>query len=146
MDTLSQAFTAHHHLLDRLFDTARTSIARGDWMLAKPEFQGFRREIETHMSVEERYLFPALAAGADTQDLALVEILRKGHKDLRSFFEEILEAILSQDAEEALALMDTVGIILAQHDKREEEELYPAVDRLLASETGPVLQALGQVA
>ncbi|MEK8089708.1 hemerythrin domain-containing protein [Thermithiobacillus plumbiphilus] len=142
METLSQIFTEHHHLLDRLFDAARASIKGGDWMLAEPEFQHFRREIEKHMAVEESYLFPAMTAGADAQDIALVEILRKGHQDLRSFFEEILEAILSHDAEEALALMDTVSIILEQHDKREEDELYPAVDRLFTGQRGPVLQAV----
>lgn len=82
------------------------------------------------MSTEEERLFPVYET-RHGPDNPLTGILRKGHRDLRGFFEEISETIAGQDFEEAAALMDTVSQILAHHDEKEEHEFYPAVAPLI---------------
>lgn len=142
METLQTAFIEDHHRADALFEAARQAIGAGDWALAQEHFSAFRRGIENHMRVEETFLFPAFEGAPGNADDPLTHILRKGHKDLRAFFEEVLEAILSQDAEEALEVMGTVQVILEQHDAKEENELYPAIDGLLQPQSATVLSEL----
>lgn len=143
MDTrLIDDFTRHHRHLDDTFAEARSAAEDGDFARAVEAFQAFREAIDRHMGAEETWLFPAYEArhGADN---ALTSILRKGHRDLRGFFEEIAEALDQGDGDEAVALMGTVGLILQHHDEKEEQEFYPAAAPLLA-DPGPAITALGR--
>lgn len=126
MESLAGVFRKDHERLDIRLDAARLEAQRGAAGAARAEFGEFRRGIERHMAVEEALLFPAYEArhGADNP---LTSTLRKGHADLRVFFSEMDESLAQDDAEEFLALADTVGQILLHHDRKEEEELYPVV-------------------
>ena len=137
---LIDGFTRHHRTLDRAFEDARQATGDGDFVRARAAFQGFRDAIERHMGAEETWLFPAYEARYGN-DNALTSILRKGHRDLRGFFEEIAEALDEGDGDEGAALMDTVGQILHHHDEKEEQEFYPAVATLVDDPT-PALTAL----
>ena len=130
MVSIPVVFTTHHRRLDDLFTATRRAVENEDWAAASALFLVFNNTIERHMQTEEEYLFPAYerAHGADNP---LTGILRKGHKDLRSFFVEIRETIDDGDGGEATALIDTVGQILHHHDTREEDEFYPAVAPLI---------------
>ncbi len=128
-DLLTQ-FSAHHRRLDEAFLAAHEAVQKADWARAPDAFQTFRDAIEKHMGIEEAHLFPTYEQhhGADN---ALTGILRKGHRDLRGFFEEIAETISAKDGDEADALMGTVAQILSHHDEKEEQEFYPAVAPLM---------------
>ncbi len=131
MDTsLIEGFTRHHRALDRAFEGTRCAVDNGDFAQARADFQGFRDAIERHMRAEETWLFPAYEA-QHGQDNPLTSILRKGHRDLRGFFDEIAEALSEGDGDEGTALIGTVGQILHHHDDKEEQEFYPAVAVLL---------------
>ncbi len=123
-------FSEHHRLLDRLYEDLERHAGTADWSGARRAFAAFRDAIERHMRAEEEVLFPAYESvhGADN---ALTGILRKGHRDLRSFFAEIEESLASADKDETQALLGTTRQIIAHHDAREETEFYPAVDPLL---------------
>ncbi len=141
MDTkLTESFTHHHRHLDDTFDEARAAAETGDFVRATEAFQVFRDAIERHMRAEETWLFPAYEAQHGS-DNAMTSILRKGHRDLRGFFEEIAEAVDQADGDEAVALMGTVAQILQHHDEKEEQEFYPAV-ALLLPDPGPAIKAL----
>ena len=129
--TLIDGFTHHHRHLDEAFLVAHRAVNSADWDHAQGAFQIFRDAIEKHMTTEETYLFPTYEQHHGV-DNALTGILRKGHRDLRSFFEEIGETIAAHDADESSALMDTVTQILGHHDQKEETEFYPAVAPLIS--------------
>ena len=80
------------------------------------------------MDIEEQVLFPAVEQGKETP---LTAILRKGHSDLRIFFEEIRDGLAECDAEEVSRLLSSVGTLLRHHDEKEEAELYPAAQERL---------------
>jgi len=130
MSTLIDGFTSHHRTLDAAFLAAHNAVDTANWDRALGAFQTFWEAIERHMATEERHLFPVYERhhGADNP---LTGILRKGHRDLRGFFEEISETIGAHDADEASALMGTVAQILNHHDEKEEQEFYPAVAPLI---------------
>lgn len=131
MTDIQEVFTEDHRRLDGLFANAKQDL-EGSGRGAGAAFDRFCKAIERHMATEEAHLFPAYEQ-RHGPDNALTSILRKGHKDLRAFFEEIAEALARGDTEEAGALMDVVAQILQHHDEKEEAELYPAMLELLSA-------------
>ncbi len=140
--SLIQGFTHDHRLLDGAFARAHRAIDEAKWDTAQEAFRGFWDAIESHMATEEEGLFPVYEARYGHGN-PITEILRKGHRDLRGFFEEISETIAGHDSDEASALMDTVGQILTHHDEKEENEFYPAVAPLIADPQGLISRLAG---
>lgn len=140
-DALVDGFTHHHRTLDEDFEKAKKWAQDGELRQATQALRDFREAIERHMGAEEQRLFPAYES-RHGQDNPLTAILRKGHRDLRGFFDEIEETLEAGDQDEATSLMGTVEQILHHHDEKEEQEFYPAVAPLI-EDASAVLSALG---
>ena len=69
-----------------------------------------------------RELFPAVEDGAET---VLTATLRKGHRDLPVFFDELTDALEAHDAEEYAASPAPCGRCSPVTMSKEEAELYP---------------------
>jgi hemerythrin-like domain-containing protein len=87
------------------------------------------------MDVEEEILFPAVENGTETP---LTAILRKGHRDLRVFFDGIEDALNARDAEEYSRIAASMRALLERHDEKEEAELYPAAQARLGADAAAV--------
>lgn len=115
-----------HERLDGLLEGTATAVRKGQRREAVELLERFRHGIvDSHMVVEETLLFPAFEARENDTEHPLTAVLRKGHVDLRVFFQEMAEAIEAADAEEFGDLLRTVQTVLKQHDAKEEAELYP---------------------
>lgn len=147
MNKIDQIMQQDHEHLDHLLQQSAHAVSIGAWQEAAHLFEIFRHGIvDGHMVVEESTLFPAFEHKEIGDEHPLTALLRKGHQDLRIFFEEMAEAIQDQDTETFGDLLSTVQTILRQHDAMEEKELYPylwkalpdhgeaAAERILASE------------
>jgi hypothetical protein len=69
-------------------------------------------------TLRRRELFPAVEGEAET---VLTATLRKGHRDLPVFFDELNDAL---DAEEYGRIAGAMQALLARRDDKEEAELY----------------------
>uniref|UniRef100_E6QH84 Hemerythrin-like domain-containing protein n=3 Tax=root TaxID=1 RepID=E6QH84_9ZZZZ len=133
MTPIDQIMQQDHERLDQLLEQSAHAVANGTWQEAAHFLETFRHGIvDGHMEVEESTLFPAYEHQEGGEDHPLTALLRKGHQDLRVFFEEMAEAIQNQDAETFDDLLSTVQTILKQHDTKEETELYPFLGAALA--------------
>ncbi len=140
MTTIGKAFAQDHRRLEAELSGAFRSIEASDWQAASASFARFRVGIERHIEVEEQVLFPAVENGLETP---LTAILRKGHRDLKVFFDEVEDAILERDQDEALRVISAMRALLELHDKKEEAELYPvAQERLGAVGAAAISEAL----
>lgn len=140
MTTISEAFAQDHRRLEQGLDASVAHVNAARWHDAAEAFAAFRRSIERHMEIEEKILFPAVERGAETP---LTAILRKGHHDLRVFFDEIDDALQARDAEEYDRIASSVRALLDRHDEKEETELYPAAQAQLGMEGKTVAGLLG---
>jgi len=141
LDSIVQIMQHDHKRLDILLESSAKAVQEGRWQDSVAFLERFRHGIVNgHMVVEETTLFPAFDAQEGGDDHPLTALLRKGHQDLRVFFEEMAEAISVEDVEEFTDLLSTVQTILRQHDAKEETELYPFLSTAL-SDHG---QAAGQ--
>ena len=126
MTPIDQIMQQDHERLDQLLEQSAQAVGKDAWQEAAQFLEAFRHGIvDGHMVVEESTLFPAFELQEGGEDHPLTALLRKGHQDLRVFFEEMAEAIADQDAETFDDLLSTVQTILKQHDAKEETELYP---------------------
>ncbi|MEJ2376451.1 MAG: hemerythrin domain-containing protein [Pseudolabrys sp.] len=137
MQNIGNAFAHDHRRLEQALETSVAHVRAGRWDAAADAFGTFRRGIERHMAVEEEVLFPAVEEGAETP---LTAILRKGHRDLSVFFDELGDAVDARDAVEYDRIADSMRALLDRHDEKEEAELYPAAQARLgtpAAAAGP---------
>ena len=97
MEDIGKVFAHDHRRLEEALDASRAYVRTAQWDAAPAAFTEFRRGIEQHMEIEEQELFPVVEGGAET---ALTAMLRKGHRDLRVFFDELDDALEAHDVEE----------------------------------------------
>jgi hemerythrin-like domain-containing protein len=133
MADIGEAFGGDHQRLERLLEASAAHVRAGQWDAALASFSEFRRGIQQHMDIEEQELFPAVEGGAQTP---LTATLRKGHRDLRAFFDELDDALEARDAEEVGRINRTVRALLTRHDEMEERDLYPAAQARLGEFAG----------
>ena len=139
MQTIGEAFAHDHRRLEQALAASMAHAGAGRWDEAAAAFAVFRRGIERHMEVEEEVLFPAVEAGAETP---LTAILRKGHRDLRVFFDELDDALQARDALECARITASIRALLERHDEKEEAELYPAAQTRLGGAADAVATRL----
>lgn len=140
MQSIGEAFAHDHRRLEHALQAAGGHVYAESWDAAAAAFAAFRRGIERHMQVEEQVLFPAVEGGAETP---LTATLRKGHRDLRVFFDELDDALKARDAEEYSRVAASMRTLLARHDEKEEAELYPAAQARLGADAAAVAARLG---
>jgi hypothetical protein len=76
------------------------------------------RKSNNRKMLRRRELFPAVKA-------VLTATLRKGHRDLPVFCDELNDAFEAHDAEEYGRIAGAMRALLARHDGKDEAELYP---------------------
>ncbi len=139
MESIGEAFGRDHRRLEQALDASAAHAGAAHWAEAAAAFTEFRSGIERHMAIEEQELFPAVEDGAET---ALTAILRKGHRDLRVFFDELGDALEAHDVEEYNRVARSMRALLARHDEKEEAELYPAAQTRLGERLAVVISRL----
>jgi hemerythrin-like domain-containing protein len=138
--SISEAFALDHRRLEQALEASVGHVNAERWDAAAEAFATFRRGIERHMEVEEQVLFPAVEDRAETP---LIAILRKGHRDLRVFFDELDDALKSHDTEEYGRIAASMRALLERHDEKEEAELYPAAQERLGAGAAAAVARLG---
>jgi len=88
--------------------------------------QHFEQEISVHFSAEEKELFPRAAEFEETKPL--VDELRSEHAQLRGCFARATSRSLS--AGDLAAFVET----LARHIRKEERQLFEALQKLMSAE------------
>jgi hemerythrin-like domain-containing protein len=139
MRSVGEAFAHDHRRLERTLQASAAHVGAARWDAAAAAFAKFRRGIERHMEIEEQLLFPAVEGGAETP---LTAILRKGHRDLRVFFDELDDALRARDADEYGRITASMRALLERHDEKEEAELYPAAQARLGAKAAAVAARL----
>lgn len=144
MERLSDAFRRDHQRWEQVLAEVERRVGAGEWAPALAGFAAFREGMEMHMAAEEQCVFPALEAPAGPAGLALTQALRKGHRDLRVFFDEVQDAAAARDQEEFRRIARTMRALLRLHNEKEEAELYPAAESLPAGEASAAVARLAR--
>ena len=126
------SFADDHVRLDQLLATYR-QLKGVDFDRAKQAFKEFKVGLQRHIVQEERVLFPLFEEKTGMHDHGPTAVMRAEHRELARRLEAIHEQVRSRDVESDTE-EDALVEILAAHNCKEENILYPAIDRLLNDE------------
>jgi iron-sulfur cluster repair protein YtfE (RIC family) len=126
------AFADDHDRLDRLFADFR-QLKRTDFARARECFKEFKFGLQRHIVWEEQILFPLFERKTGMTQGGPTAVMRTEHRLIGDRLEAIHQKVRAQDPEsdgEDVALLE----VLSSHNQKEENVLYPALDRLLSAE------------
>jgi hemerythrin-like domain-containing protein len=139
--TVTHGLTRDHAHLDVLFDDATRLAATGELDAAGRAFAEFARELDRHIDVEERILFPAFDACAHMPGPTTV--MRHEHGALKKLVATAKAALAHGDVSAYASVAAELAALVHTHNMKEERVLYPRCDGALdAAARAEVLAAL----
>ena len=137
MTTIADYLTAEHRACDRLLEPAEDHARAQRWDEAGECVHRFLDALALHLDKEEQVLFPALEAVAGP-GFGPTLVMRGEHDGMRELLDRLQEAIAQRDMDEFISSIDTLTILIGQHNMKEERVLYPMTARLLPDADGMI--------
>jgi hemerythrin-like domain-containing protein len=129
MNTVCDHLLFDHKRCGDLFNHAESCVVQRDWREAEFSFLNFRDALQRHIQMEEHVLLPAFEQMMDdAQDP--ISLLRIEHRQLLGMLERMSETIRRREAVDFLLHAETFALLKQQHGVKEEEMLYPMLDKL----------------
>lgn len=138
MDSITDYMEADHRRCDELFADAENAASEGNWGVGESCFQAFVDAIEHHFAMEEGTLFPSFEE-ATGNAMGPTQVMRHEHEQMRELFRSMGEAAGAHDADAFLGDAETLLILMQQHNRKEEQILYPMSDQVFSGNSGEVL-------
>lgn len=135
MDHLTAPLAAHHKACDAAFADLEEAVGKGEWERVQGLSGGFSQSLLAHFGVEEDSLFPAFERRTGMMG-GPTRVMRIEHMQMRSLLEELAAAIGSRDRDETLGVVETLLVLMQQHNLKEENILYPMCDDALGQDAG----------
>jgi iron-sulfur cluster repair protein YtfE (RIC family) len=129
---IRSTFADDHDRLDGLFESFRQA-KKTDFARATQFFKEFKIGLQRHIVWEEQILFPLFEQKTGMVHSGPTEVMRQEHRQIAAHLEAVHDKVRKQDPNsdnEEWALLAA----LAVHNQKEENVLYPALDRLLSDE------------
>lgn len=143
MSSLAEYMSTNHKVCDDAFALAEEAALDKHWEPAKTAFHTFRHDMARHFRMEEEVLFPALLdAGGPAGP---VQVMRMEHAQINELIEQMASALADKNSKGYGGLSETLLIVMQQHNMKEEQILYPIMDRVLASERETLIGQLKAV-
>lgn len=139
----TKTMPAHHKHCDELFAAAELAASKGRWVDCRHDFEAFRREMAAHFATEEEVLFPAFEAESDSPS-GPTQMMRFEHGQMNALIAEAGQAATLADANGFFGALETLLILMQQHNMKEENILYPMCERALAGRELDLERALAR--
>lgn len=114
-----------HRRLDGLFIQVMRLANTGEVSAAVPVLYEFAAGLRQHMQVEDDMLATVFALPGERRGPDPLSIMLREHAELRRQLAAIEECLAAPDAAELGALCAILSGMLAKHEHREEETLFP---------------------
>lgn len=130
-----------HRACDHLYAEAESTLLSKDGEKGKRLFEQFSISTLHHFDMEEKELFITFEKrtgmmGGPTQ------MMRYEHQQLRSLIESMRLALNENRINDFFGIGESMMIMLQQHNMKEEQMLYPMIDRTLAADAELIIQTL----
>ena len=143
MNTICAYLTLDHKRCDDLFNQAETSIAQRNWDDASDRFRLFHDALRQHIRMEEKVLLPAFMQ-AIPDGSSPISMLHIEHQQIRGIADRMSEAIARLDPIDFVLHAETYTLLMQQHTLKEEDMLYPLLDRVLDDRREKVISAMSE--
>jgi iron-sulfur cluster repair protein YtfE (RIC family) len=139
--TIRDFLAADHRHCDDLFATAEQSANAGDLASAGTAFEQFRAAMLKHFSSEEQTLFPAFEARTGMTS-GPTQVMRMEHTQMRGLLDDAAGALKDRNVDDFFGQVETLLIMMQQHNMKEENVLYPMCDQQLADSSAALVERL----
>jgi hemerythrin-like domain-containing protein len=141
MKTVCDHLIFDHKRCDELFARTETCVMLGDWAAASACFQDFLEAFRRHVRTEEQVLLPAFQQSMKGADAAIA-LLRSEHRHILAMLERMSDTVNRHDKVEFLLHAETFTMLKKQHGMKEEEMLYPLLDKLPSNMRNEIIRAM----
>ncbi len=124
MSQAMKKLVLQHTECDEQLNRCEAALHKGDMAAAGRNFRLFGEHLNSHFALEEDRLFPALEKATGMLHGPTV-VMRAEHAEIRNLRDEASAAIEAGSAAQALAVLDTLNVLIQQHNVKEENILYP---------------------
>ena len=143
MTTIRSFMTEDHRHCDDLFADAEKALPNGgSGAAARRAFEVFQAALLAHFDSEEKILFPTFEAKTGMSQ-GPTQVMRLEHAQMRALLGEAGEMLANGHHEDCQGQLETLLIMMQQHNMKEENILYPMCDQHLAAELPDVLAHMG---
>lgn len=137
-------FAADHDRLDVLFSEFMR-LKREDFPKAKLYFKDFLRGLKRHIVWEEDVLFPLFESKTGMTGSGPTSVMRQEHRLIGEALEQLHGKVRSADPDCDAEAGQLTGL-LGEHNSKEENVLYPMLDRLIqAQEAAAAFHAMENI-
>jgi hemerythrin-like domain-containing protein len=140
-DSIATFMTDDHQRCDHLLAACEQAVSGGDWNRFGEEAANFSNALLGHFDMEEQVLFPELVAVSPWAS-GPTGMMTMEHRQMRSLVEELNEAVGAQDADACLGILETLHLVIQQHNSKEEGILYPMAEESLGDRSPDILNRL----
>jgi iron-sulfur cluster repair protein YtfE (RIC family) len=139
VQALGDWFVQDHRDCDSLW-VAVEEGASTDLDATKEALGNFDSQLRNHLRMEEEVLFPAIERATGMGGMGPTEMMRQEHIGMRRLLDAMAQ---SDDLELILEQGDTLMMLIAQHNSKEEGVLYPLAVQVLGPVARDLISAMG---
>jgi hemerythrin-like domain-containing protein len=141
--SFKQVLSGQHRACDQELVKIEQAAHKADWAGARQAAKVFIEDTEAHFRFEEQVLFPALES-ATPMAAGPTSVMRSEHSQMRDLFGELQDASEKRDASQLADAVETLLLLMQQHNMKEENVLYPIADQSLSDNLLSQLQGSGE--
>lgn len=130
MSSIQGFMTQHHKTCDELLIEAEGKLADGVWDEFASAWNEFETETLHHFRLEEDILFPEFEAQTGMTGGPTM-VMRQEHAQARALMEQMKNAVGDKNTDKAMGILESLMILIQQHNMKEEQILYPMSDNHL---------------
>jgi hemerythrin-like domain-containing protein len=140
-DSIATFMTDDHQRCDQLLAACEQAASGGDWNRLLEQATELSKALIGHFDMEEQVLFPELIA-VSPWATGPTGMMTMEHGQMRALVTELNEAVVEQDADACLGILETLHLVIQQHNSKEEGILYPMAEESLGDQTRDILNRL----
>lgn len=141
MTNVLSLMTDDHRRCDEFLAAAEQALAAADLAAASAAFSQFQVAMLAHFACEENALFPAFEVKTGIV-AGPTRVMRLEHAQMRELLQSAAESLAAGREADYFEVVETLLILMQQHNMKEENILYPMCDQHLASDLPQLLPVL----
>ena len=141
MENITQLMKDDHKKCDDLFAEVESDVVDKKWEEAGAKFDQFKSAMDVHLSSEEEILFPEFEKKTGSSH-GPTSMMKMEHEQMRTVMNQIHAAFSAKTYDNLAGSLETLMILLQQHNMKEEQMLYPMADQVLKDEATEMLTRL----
>ena len=141
MSSIEGYMSVDHRKCDEIYAEMEDSIVRQDWEDAAVKFNDFNIVLRRHLGAEEEVMFPAFEEATGIVQ-GPTQVMRMEHAQMKESLEQIRDAIEQENYRRLTGQLETLMILMQQHNMKEEQMLYRMADEVLRDHVSEVIQKM----